>query len=103
MLDFVGHHRTDFRFDQLLGALTGATRRELVEAVQGGFSMLPPGCHIHLQRQTRDQVLRSLQTLVQQRWSRLATELQSYAAVRRNQALTLGRFMHDQQIPIEDI
>lgn len=103
VLDFVGHHRTDFRFDQLLGALTGATRRELLEAVKGGFSMLPPGCHIHLQRQTRDQVLRSLQTLVQQRWGRLATELQSYAAVRRNQALTLGRFMHDQQIPIEDI
>jgi superfamily II DNA or RNA helicase len=57
VLDFVGQHRTEFRFDRLLSSLTGLSRRELVDGVENGFGNLPPGRHIHLQRQTREQVL----------------------------------------------
>jgi hypothetical protein len=82
VLDFVGQHRADFRFDRLLSSLTGLSRRELVDGVEKGFGSLPPGCHIHLQRQTREQVLQGLRALVQQNWRRLKTELQAYAALR---------------------
>jgi superfamily II DNA or RNA helicase len=57
VLDFVGQHRADFRFDRLLSGITGLTRNQLIDAVEHGFGTLPPGCHIHLQRQTRQQVL----------------------------------------------
>ncbi len=60
VLDFVGRHREDFRFDRLLSTMTGLSRGQLIEAVDKGFGALPPGCHIHLQRQARDQVLNSL-------------------------------------------
>jgi superfamily II DNA/RNA helicase len=60
ILDFVGQHRADFRFDRLFSALTGLSRRQLIDAVEHGFTDLAPGCHIHLQRQTRAQVLRYL-------------------------------------------
>jgi hypothetical protein len=59
VLDFVGQHRAEFRFDRLLSSLTGLSRRELVDGVENGFGSLPPGCHIHLQRQTREQVLQA--------------------------------------------
>jgi hypothetical protein len=62
VLDFVGQHRAEFRFDRLLSSLTGLSRRELVDGVENGFGSLPPGCHIHLQRQTREQVLQGLRT-----------------------------------------
>ena len=48
VLDFVGQHRMEFRFDRLLSSLTGLSRRELVDGVEHGFGSLPPGCHIHL-------------------------------------------------------
>jgi len=66
VLDFVGQHRAGFHFDRLLSSLTGLTglsRRELVDSVESGFCSLPPGCHIHLQRQTREQVLQGLRAL----------------------------------------
>ena len=63
VLDFFGQHRADFRFDRLLSSLTGLSRRELVDSVENGFGSLPPGCHIHLQRQTREQVLQGLRAL----------------------------------------
>ncbi len=103
VLDFVGQHRADFRFDRLLGGLTGLTRRQLGDAVEHGFSTLPPGCHIHLQRQTRQQVLRSLRTLVRQSWRRLGTELQAYVASSRKREVQLGDFLHDQRIPLSDV
>jgi hypothetical protein len=62
VLDFVGQHRAEFRFDRLLSSLTGLSRRELVDGVENGFGSLPPGCHIHLQRQTREQVLQGLRS-----------------------------------------
>lgn len=103
VLDFVGQHRADFRFDRLLGSITGLTRRELLDAVENGFGSLPPGCHIHLQRQTRDQVLQGLRTLTHQTWNRLRTELQTYAALRGRNNVRLADFLHDQALELEDV
>jgi superfamily II DNA or RNA helicase/HKD family nuclease len=103
VLDFVGQHRADFRFDRLLAGITGLTRTQLIDAVEHGFSTLPPGCHIQLQRQTRQQVLRSLRTLVQQSWRRLTAEVLSYSTVKGTRNIRLGDFLHDQRIALEEI
>lgn len=103
ILDFVGRHREDFRFDRLLSTLTGLSRGQLTEAVDKGFGLLPPGCHIHLQRQTREQVLRSLRRLVQHNWRRLRVELQAYAALRGRNDVRLSEFLREQGVELEDI
>ena len=103
ILDFVGHQRVDFRFDRLLSTLSGLTRRELIDEVEHGFSSLPSGCHIHLQRQTRTQVLQSLRGLANRGWQLLRNELQSYAALRQRDEVHLAAFIHDQGVPLTDI
>ena len=103
ILDFVGRHRQDFRFDRLLSTLTGLPRGQLVEAVDMGFGSLPPGCHIHLQRQAREQVLGSLRRLVQHNWRRLRTELQAYAALRGRSTVRLASFLREQAIELDDL
>ena len=103
VLDFVGQHRTEFRFDRLLSSLTGLSRRELVDGVENGFGSLPPGCHIHLQRQTREQVLQGLRALTTQNWRRLKTELQTYAALKGRASVRLADFLYDQALELEDV
>lgn len=103
ILDFVGQHRVEFRFDRLLSSITGLPRRELVRGVESGFGNLPPGCYIHLQRQAREQVLRSLQSLTSGSWRRLRTELQSYAALRGRNDVRLADFLRDQALELEDV
>ncbi len=103
VLDFVGQHRADFRFDRLLSGLTGMSKRELLDGVENGFGSLPPGCHIHLQRQTREQVLRGLRSLTGQNWRRLRTELQAYAALRGRTGVRLADFLRDQAVDLEDV
>jgi superfamily II DNA or RNA helicase/HKD family nuclease len=101
VLDFVGRHRSDFRFDRLFTPLTGLTRRELERSVQDGFSQLPVGCHFQLARITREQVLASLRTLAQQTWARLRADLQAYAALGR--PVELSTFLEEQAIELEDV
>ncbi len=62
-----------------------------------------PGCHIHLQRQTREQVLQGLRTLTAQNWRRMKTELQAYVALRGRAAVSLAGFLHDQALELDDV
>lgn len=103
VLDFVGHHRADFRFDRLLSGITGLTRRELELGIKEGFSTLPAGCHLQLQPQTRTRVLASLRSLSVNRWPRLAAELQAYAALKGHHDFTMAEFVTDQGLDIVDV
>jgi hypothetical protein len=103
VLDFVGQHRADFRFDRLLGSLTGLTRRQLEQSVEQGFGLLPAGCHLQLQKRTSEQVLRNLRSVAGQRWSRLATELASYSALQGPSNVSLSTFVRDQALELDDI
>jgi superfamily II DNA or RNA helicase len=103
VLDFVGRYRTDFRFDRLLSALTGLSRGQMIEAVEKGFSHLPPGCHIQLQKFTKDQILRNLRTALNQSWRRLRAELQSYVALRGRANVYLANFLHEQALQLEEL
>ncbi len=103
ILDFVGQYSSEFRFDHLLGQMTGLNRRQLIDGVENGFNQLPPGCHIQLQRQSREQILHNLRTLINQNWARLTRELQAYVSLRGHQNVSLAEFLHDQALSIGDI
>jgi len=103
ILDFVGQYSADFRFDHLLGQMTGLNRRQLIDGVENGFSQLPAGCHIQLQKQSRDQILNNLRNLVQQNWRRMTAELQAYVSLKGRNNVTLAGFLHDQALDIKDI
>ena len=103
ILDFVGQHRMDFRFDRLLSVLTGLSRQGVLDGVEHGFSLLPPGCHIQLQRQTREQVLRGLKAMVANNWRRLRVELQAYAALRGTGRVVLADFLREQALELEEV
>jgi len=103
VLDFVGQHSADFRFDHLLGQITGLNRRQLIDGVENGFSQLPAACYIQLQPRSREQILGNLRRLIQQNWRRMTAELQAYTSLKGAQNLTLAGFLHDQALDIGDI
>ena len=51
VLDFVGQHRREFRFDRRLRALLGGSRKHVERQVEQGFPFLPAGCHMELDRE----------------------------------------------------
>ena len=77
-LDFVGHHRKEFRFDLRYRALTGATRKSLQHQVEIGFPFLPSGCQIILDKQSQALVLENIKQQVSRRWPQIVAELRTY-------------------------
>lgn len=77
-LDFVGHHRKEFRFDQRFRAMTGSTRAELVRDIEHGFPFLPAGTQIVLDRQSQELVLENVRSQVAKRWATIASELRAH-------------------------
>jgi superfamily II DNA or RNA helicase/HKD family nuclease len=97
VLDFVGHHRKEFRFDIKLRALTGHTRRGLEREIQRDFPFLPSGCQIVMDRQAQAIVLDNIRSQVNSRWSQVVGELRSYGDQE------LSTFLHESGLDLADI
>ncbi len=72
VLDFVGNHRREFRFDRRLRALLGGSRRDVERQVENDFPFLPAGCHMELDPVAREIVLRSIREAIPSDWKATA-------------------------------
>jgi superfamily II DNA or RNA helicase/HKD family nuclease len=77
-LDFVGHQRREFRFDQRFRALTGVGGKALQRQVDEGFPFLPSGSQIVLGPIARDLVLENIKQQVAPRWAALVSEVRAH-------------------------
>ncbi|WP_120314220.1 DUF3427 domain-containing protein [Mycolicibacterium monacense] len=77
-LDFVGHQRREFRFDQRFRALTGAGRKELARQVEHGFPFLPSGSQIVLDSVAQRLVLENIRQQVAPRLPALVSEVRAH-------------------------
>src|SRR3954468_6589378 len=96
-MDFVGHHRREFRFDQRFRAMTGATRRQLGHEIERGFPFLPAGTQIMLDRLSEELVLRNIREQVSDRWATIAAEL------RRHPTDDLRVFLEESGVDLADV
>ena len=97
VLDFVGHHRKEFRFDAKLRALTGHTRRGLQREIERGFPFLPSGCQIVMDRQSQTLVLENIKAQIGNRWKQMVAELRSYGDC------DLGSFLEESGLELADV
>jgi superfamily II DNA or RNA helicase len=101
VLDFVGLHRKEFRFDRRFRALLGGSRADVVRQIQEGFPFLPAGCHMQLDRVAQDIVLRSIRNAIPSNWPGKVAELQSM--VQSGKDVTLEEFLRDSGLDLEDV
>ena len=101
VLDFIGQHRAEFRFDAALAAVTGIPRARLRRSIEEGFPFLPSGCALQLDAVAREQILTSLRaTLAGAR--RLTSELRELAAAEAARP-TLARFLDETGRELDDV
>ena len=103
VLDFVGTHHKDFRFDRRFRALLGGSRKELIEHIQGHFPFLPAGCHLELDPVASQLVLDNVRAAVPAQWTAKAQELRDLAAADPTGDVKLRSFLEASGIELEDI
>ena len=101
VLDFIGQHRDEFRFDVTLSAITGIPRPRLRKAIEDGFPFLPSGCALQLDAVSRDQILASLRSTIAGA-KRLTSELRELAAA-DNIRPRLSKFLEETGRDVDDV
>ncbi len=101
VLDFVGHHRKEFRFDQRFRALLGGTRRELEAQIAAGFPFLPAGCHMELDAVAKGIVLANIRNAVPSQLPAKVAALRALAA--GASSVPLAAYLIDTGLELADI
>ncbi|MET7420395.1 DUF3427 domain-containing protein [Dactylosporangium sp. NPDC005555] len=101
VLDFVGMHRREFRFDLRYRALLGGSRGDLERAIEGGFPFLPAGCHMELDRVAQEIVLRSVKEAVPSRWQAKVAELRALSHTRPT--ITMAEYLTETGLEVADV
>jgi superfamily II DNA or RNA helicase len=97
VLDFIGAQHAQFRFDRRYRALTGITRRRLVDEVTDDFPTLPAGCHIEFDRVAKQIVLDNVRQALRLPRAGMVAEL------RQLPAADLATFLAETGFELEDI
>ncbi len=97
VLDFVGTHRKEFRFDRRLRALLGGSRADVERQVRNDFPFLPAGCSFQLDQVAREIVLGSIRDAIPSTWRERCNELRSLGDV------GLGEYLQSSGLELEDI
>lgn len=99
VIDLIGQHRKEFRFDQRLSAIVDRRRGSVQEQVEKGFPFLPAGCSIDLDRVSSEIVIESLKEASRHsKPAQLVSELK-----RAGDDISMGEFVDSFAHRIEDL
>ena len=99
VIDLIGQHRREFRFEDRLRAMLDTRRGQVVEQVIADFPFLPAGCTVDLDRQSREIILDNLKAAVRRsRWQTLVSDLRG-----EPDGTTLLEFLDRRDHRLEDV
>jgi hypothetical protein len=98
VLDFVGKHRQEFRFDRRYRGLLGGSRNELITQIRGGFPFLPAGCHMELDRIAQERILVNIRQSIPATLPARVAELRSFG-----RDIDLRDYLEDAGLDLADI
>lgn len=99
VIDLIGQHRREFRFEDRLRAIVDARRGPIIDQVAADFPFLPAGCTVDLDRQSREIVLDNLKAAVRRsRWATLVADLRA-----EPDEIELGEFLDRHDHRLEDV
>lgn len=101
VLDFIGHHRAEFRHELRYRALTGTTREQLQRDVEQGFPYLPAGSQLVLDRVAQQLVLDNVRSSLRSTKKDLVRDVRAAAVDGR--APDLDAFVKSSGRPLSDV
>jgi superfamily II DNA or RNA helicase/HKD family nuclease len=101
VLDFVGHHRQEFRYDRRFRALLGGSRTDVMRQINEGFPFLPAGCHMELDRVASKRVLSSVRNALPRNIVQRGEELAELAALQGD--VTLKQYLDATGLDLDDV
>lgn len=100
VLDFVGQAHKNYSFEEKFRALIGKTKHSVQHYVENGFSNLPKGSFIQLEKQAKEYILRNIKDSSHTRGNLVAK--MKHFQQDTGLELTLGNFLSHYQLSLYD-
>lgn len=100
VLDFIGQARKEYNFQEKFQALIGKTRHSVEHYVEHGFSNLPRGSFIQLEKQAKDYILKNIKQAVINRGNLI--NKMKYFESDTGQELTLKNFVQHHRLTLQE-
>ncbi|MDG9720397.1 DEAD/DEAH box helicase [Streptomyces sp. DH24] len=97
VLDFIGQHRKEFRFENQFRALTNLTRKRLLDHIEHDFPQLPSGCEIILEEKAKKTIIANIKDQLSVNVITLAREVAAYAEPQ------LSRYLEESRREIKEL
>ncbi|MGA5327621.1 DUF3427 domain-containing protein [Streptomyces griseoincarnatus] len=97
VLDFIGQHRREFRFENQFRALTNFTRKRLLQHIEHDFPKLPSGCEIMLEEKAKRAIIANIKEQLNVNVKTLAREVADYREP------LLGRYLEESGRDIKEV
>ncbi|MFC8368482.1 DUF3427 domain-containing protein [Streptomyces sp. NPDC057239] len=97
VLDFIGQHRKEFRFENQFRALTNLTRKRLLDHIEHDFPKLPSGCEIVLEEKAKRTIIANIKDQLSVNVTTLTREVADYGEP------LLGRYLEESGRDIKEV
>ena len=101
VLDFIGQANKKYRFEEKFNALLSNTSRSVASEIQHGFTAVPHGCYVQLEKKARDYILENIRAALNNRQG-LLQKIKDFAAD-NGQDLTLANFLRYYRLDIRQL
>ena len=101
VLDFIGQANKKYRFAEKYNALLSNTSRSVEGEIRQGFTAVPHGCYIQLEKKARDYILENIRAALNNRQG-LIQKIRDFTTD-SGQELTLANFLHYHHLDIRQL
>jgi len=101
VLDFIGQQNKKYSFEGKLRCMVDKSKDSIEEEAKHGFTNLPVGCNIHLEKVAMEYVLENIKSSIPNRRNLLG-RIQAFER-ETGEKLTLASFLHKYQYKLTDI
>lgn len=103
VLDFVGNANKNFNFEYRFRAMIGANGKNIIEEINNGFSHLPAGCHVKLEKLAQSYILDNIRgNIYNAKVSQLTQRITTFSS-ETGLPLTLSNFLDYHNLLLENI
>lgn len=101
VLDYVGQAHKNYNFYEKFSTISKSKGKHLEDELRSGFVTLPKGCHLHMEKQAKDYILRNIKSFIYNKTT-ITNKIKNFTA-ESNKELNVTNFIGFYNITLKDI
>ncbi len=101
VLDYVGQAHKNYNFYEKFSSIAKKKGKALREEIESGFITLPKGCHLHMEKQAKEYILRNINSFINNKTT-ITNKIKTFE-IESGKKLSLTNFIEFYNITLKEI